>query len=135
MKTNKHLEFQFHPHLNQAYLSSFYQGDIRYAREMFTIFLEDGLATVAGLEKSLRHSDREAIARSAHKLRPALAMVGLTALSRQMDNLDAMIKEKDDLPAIERMARLCLKDIRQQAPLLRREVERMERALREEIME
>ncbi len=135
MKTNKHLEFQFHPNLNQAYLSCFYQGDIEYAREMFAIFLEDGLATATSLEQSLRRSDRRAVARAIHKLKPALAMVGLTIHARQMEELDVMIKQGEDLAAIGPKARQCVQGIQQQAPVLRREIERMAHVLRAEILD
>lgn len=135
MKTNKHKEFKFHPTLNQAYLSTFYEGDLQYACEMFRVFLDDGMATADGIEQSLRQSDREALVRSVHKLKPALAMVGLTALAQQMEVLETMIKRESSFQKIGSQMKNFLNRVYCKVPVLRQEVERMEAALKEEIME
>lgn len=74
-------EWAYHPDLDGAYLDEFYGGDLDYASTMFGEFLNAAPDLLAGVLGAL--DDMEQLQRAVHKIKPTLAMVGLTALHNQ----------------------------------------------------
>ena len=81
-----------HPELDGTYLNSFYGGDLDYASAIFGEFLKTGPDLLSGVELAL--DDPEALQRALHKLKPTLAMVGLTVLHSAAIEAEVLSKTK-----------------------------------------
>ncbi len=96
-------KWAYHPDLDSAYLDEFYGGDLDYAATIFGEFLNAAPELLAGVSGAL--DDMEQLQREVHKIKPTLAIVGLTALHNQAI-------------AVEQAAKLQTQDARDQASAL-----------------
>ncbi|MBV6645106.1 MAG: PAS domain S-box protein [Cyclobacteriaceae bacterium] len=98
-------EFEFSPELDTLYLEQFYNSDLGRAKLMFEIFLKVIEKEFDILERSLDSSDWETISTQSHKLKSNFQMVGLTALSQLLNQLEQVKHDyglRKKLPSIHK---------------------------------
>ncbi|MEA5460781.1 PAS domain S-box protein [Arcicella sp. LKC2W] len=79
--------------LDQLSLEQLYGEDKEYAAEMFQTFLNDVLPDIYQLQLHASNQDWEEISKEAHKLKPTLAMVGLTSMEPKIIEIEKIAKE------------------------------------------
>jgi HPt (histidine-containing phosphotransfer) domain-containing protein len=72
------------PDLDRSFLADVYGGDAAYASELFSVFLTAVLPPIRNLGALVARQDGPEVSRLAHKFRPTLRMVGLTALEDRL---------------------------------------------------
>lgn len=80
--------FRFDARLDGVYLTDFYEADWAHAADMFEIFLTTNSKELDLMPPLLESENWEGLAKIAHKLKPAFAMVGLSWLTEQMTFLE-----------------------------------------------
>ncbi len=72
------------PDLDRACLAELYGGDAAYATELFGLFLTAILPGLPHLGAAIDQENWTEVSRLAHKYKPTLRMVGLTALEEHL---------------------------------------------------
>lgn len=78
----KERKFQFSANLDSSYLNIIYGDDLEYAKEIFELFLQDTGKEMSKLVASMQASSHSTVYQIAHRIKPTLAMVGLTNASK-----------------------------------------------------
>ena len=117
--------FVFNASLNATYLADFYQGDLDYAAEMFDIFLQHSIPEFETLNTLLVVGELQRARKLAHKLKPTFAMVGLTDLEQQMQELENALLSTAPQKDLLAIYHSILKDLTNKKPLLSEDLKRM----------
>lgn len=79
--------------LDREYIDSLYGDDIEYKIDMFEIFLSQIDEEIEALEKAYEAQDFDQLAKISHKIKPGMAMVGLTDIQKTLNTLEKACKE------------------------------------------
>jgi PAS domain S-box-containing protein len=82
--------FDFGDALDNSYLQDFYGDDLDRVKLMFSIFLNNIATEMSTLQEQLDENDWLNFSRTAHKIKPNFAMVGLTEISELMQTLEGV---------------------------------------------
>ncbi|MCH2082275.1 MAG: ATP-binding protein [Saprospiraceae bacterium] len=118
--------FSFNAKLDLDYLEDCYEGDLDYASDMFSIFIEYTLPEVDHLEALIASKKYEEIRKAAHKMKPAFAMVGLTHITDHMAALEQTAKEKTEINTIELLFKEVKEELSIFIPILKQELKKMQ---------
>ncbi|MFT4679129.1 MAG: signal transduction histidine kinase/CheY-like chemotaxis protein [Flavobacteriales bacterium] len=88
-------EFVFDSILCNQILDDFYEGDIEYARDMFSIFLKNISDYMHQLATLTAGKDCETLASILHKIKPTFPMVGLSNHYKEVSLLEESTKKGD----------------------------------------
>lgn len=122
---NSVTRFRFNRALDHRYLDQIYQGDLHYAIEIFDTFLRYSLEEFQALPQALQQGDLGTLHNSAHKLKTAFPMVGLTGLVQTMNRLEKTALEGDPSVAGQ-ILQEALREVNTYLPLIRQELKRMQ---------
>jgi PAS domain S-box-containing protein len=92
--------YSFNPRLDVNYLIGLYENNIEYATGLFAIFLENIQQDWTEIKAIAEGDDYAALYQVVHKIKPNFSMVGLTWITRSMEQLEKCIKENRDLESI-----------------------------------
>ncbi len=122
--------FTFHPALDRVSLHRFYAGNLVYASDMFSLYVQQSPVEACVLESLLKAEDWEGLAFHLHKLRTSIAMVGLSQLAGKCLHLKQLIRQQADNPRLLRsLTEELLRDLHMQLPLIRDELSRMRQSM------
>lgn len=85
--------------IDRIYLRELYMGDRAYALEMFELFLEEGTPQVENLRRALNQEAWPEVRYYAHKIKPAMAMVGFPGVSLALEKLEMAAREENSSQA------------------------------------
>ena len=91
--------------LDREYLDSLYGGDAEYQIDMFEIFLSQVDEDTLALKSAFDSKDYEQVGKIAHKIKPGMAMVGLTDIQTILGALEKSSKEAIEPEIIEHYER------------------------------
>ena len=117
--------FCFNQALDLSYLDEFYEGDLEHAMDMFEIFLEYSLEEFKELPNHLERQDREAFRKLTHKLKPAMSMVGLTWITKQMQQLEKAADNNKSFEALGELLQIIQDEIEKFRPILEEDLEKL----------
>lgn len=117
--------FSFNQALDLSYLDEFYEGDLEHAMDMFEIFLEYSLEEFKQLPILLEQEDREAFRKLTHKLKPAMSMVGLTWITKQMQQLEKAAESNKSFEALGELLQIIQDEIEKFQPILEEDLEKL----------
>jgi CheY-like chemotaxis protein len=117
--------FSFNQALDLSYLDEFYEGDFEHAMDMFEIFLEYSLEEFKELPNHLENKDREAFRKLTHKLKPAMSMVGLTWITKQMQQLEKAADNNASFEALGELLQIIQDEIEKFRPILEEDLEKL----------
>ena len=117
--------FSFDTALDQQRLLELYGTDRTYRLEMFDLFLTDAVPELRQLPALCQNQDWTALAQKAHKLRPALNMVGLSRLEEKMKELEMQLQKGIQNDIIEVYCNDIVDGINQMIPILQRETHKL----------
>jgi HPt (histidine-containing phosphotransfer) domain-containing protein len=80
-----------------AYLDEAYADDAETAATVFQQYLEEIPSGLAQLHESYKNADVECFRRHIHKQKPGFSYVGLTDVTKTLDDLHEKCREKNDL--------------------------------------
>lgn len=108
--------------LNRACLNELYGDDKDYAADMFQTFLLEVVPDFDTLIELINNSDWESLAKAAHKLKPTLAMVGLTDLEKRMFDFEDKVRQSPEKENLLAIWKGIFEDIRQSLPIIQQEL-------------
>lgn len=108
--------------LNRACLTELYGEDKDYAADMFQTFLLEVVPDFSTLTEMINNSDWESLAKAVHKLKPTLAMVGLTELEKRMFDFEDKVKQSPEKEALLASWKDIFDDINQSLPIIQNEL-------------
>ncbi|RFS14298.1 PAS domain S-box protein [Emticicia sp. C21] len=111
--------------LNRACLNEMYGDDKEYAADMFHTFLDEVVPDFGTLQSLINGTDWENLAKAVHKLKPTLAMVGLTELEKRMLDFEENIKQAPEKDALLKTWKNIFEDINQSLPLIQNELAKL----------
>jgi HPt (histidine-containing phosphotransfer) domain-containing protein len=119
--------FEFHEELDVKYLNTLYENNISYAADLFEIFLKTVKDEMIKIQRLVTNRDWEQLKFQVHKLKPNFAMVGLTWISSNMQQLENTLNTNtipppEDVDALFRNISL---DLEKFYPIIGKEYERM----------
>jgi HPt (histidine-containing phosphotransfer) domain-containing protein len=117
--------FRFNRALDHEYLDQIYHGDLHYAIEIFDTFLHYSLEEFQALPQALQQGDLTALHNSAHKLKTAFSMVGLTGLASTLNRLEKATLELADPSLAGELLQTALQEMNDYLPLIKHELGRM----------
>ncbi|MBW8684922.1 ATP-binding protein [Chitinophaga rhizophila] len=119
--------FEFHHELDVKYLNTLYENNISYAADLFEIFLKTIREEVVKIRKLVENRDWEHLKFQVHKLKPNFAMVGLTWITSNMQQLENTLNSNKRIPPEEVDAVFAdiSKDLEKFYPIIEQEYERM----------
>ncbi len=117
--------FRFNHALDHEYLDQIYHGDLHYAIEIFDTFLNYSLREFQALPQCLHQGDLTTLHSSAHKLKTAFSMVGLTGLAGTLNRLEKAALETDDPSVAGEILQTALQEMNNYLPLIKKELGRM----------
>lgn len=115
----------FNEALDRQRLSELYGGDAAYASEMFSMFLTDIVPDIRKLPSICETKDWTHLASAAHKLKPTLAMVGLSELEEKMRRLENSARQDKDVDLIEEYCHDFMIEIDKVLPILETELQKL----------
>ncbi|GAB3741142.1 PAS domain S-box protein [Spirosoma lituiforme] len=115
----------FNEALDRQRLSELYGGDVAYASEMFAMFLTDIVPDIRKLPGICETKDWPNLASAAHKLKPTLAMVGLSELEEKMRQLENSARQDKDVNLIEEYCHDFMIEIDKVLPILETELQKL----------
>lgn len=111
--------------LDRERLSELYGGDAAYASEMFSMFLTDIVPDIRKLPSICETKDWSNLASAAHKLKPTLAMVGLSDLEEKMRQLENSARQDADMDLIEEYCHDFMIEMDKVLPILQTELQKL----------
>ena len=114
--------------LDHKRLSEIYGADRGYPLEMFDLFLTDVVPEILQLPDLCREQDWPALARKAHKLKPALGMVGLSWLEDKMGEMEKKIQQGAKKEELDIYCADIISGINQMLPVLQKETQKLSQA-------
>ncbi|MBA4852680.1 PAS domain S-box protein [Emticicia sp. BO119] len=111
--------------LNRACLNEMYGEDKEYAADMFQTFLSEVVPDFGTLKELISGQDWENLAKAVHKLKPTLAMVGLTDLEKRMLDFEESIKQGPEKEALLATWKDIFNDINQSLPIIQSELAKL----------
>lgn len=108
--------------LNRACLTELYGEDKDYAADMFQTFLLEVVPDFGTLTEMINNSDWESLAKAVHKLKPTLAMVGLTELEKRMFDFEDKVRQSPEKGALLASWKDIFDDINQSLPIIQNEL-------------
>lgn len=111
--------------LNRACLNELYGDDKDYASDMFQTFLSEVVPDFGTLKELIRGEEWESLAKAVHKLKPTLAMVGLTELEKRMLDFEETIKQAPEKEALLAIWKNIFSDINQSLPIIQNELAKL----------
>ncbi|HSN08468.1 MAG TPA: Hpt domain-containing protein [Hanamia sp.] len=117
--------FSFDPRLDSAFLQSMYEGDVEYAREIFSMFVEMAPDLVKDIDESFALGTVEPLRLHVHKLKPAFSFVGLTKLAKIAEALEERCKETSDIIDIKDLYNELKNNYTLSFPIIEKEMERL----------
>jgi signal transduction histidine kinase/DNA-binding response OmpR family regulator len=119
--------FEFHSELDVKYLNALYENNISYAADLFEIFLRTIKDEVVKIRKMVEERDWEQLRFQVHKLKPNFAMVGLTWITSQMQQLENTLNNNAHISPEEVDAVFAgiSRDLEKFYPIIAEEYERM----------
>lgn len=119
--------FEFHDELDVKYLNTLYENNISYAADLFEIFLKTVKDEMIKIKKLVTDRDWEQLKFQVHKLKPNFAMVGLTWISSNMQQLENTLNNNTIPPLedVDTLFRDISLDLEKFYPIIEKEYERM----------
>lgn len=108
--------------LNRACLNELYGDDKDYAADMFQTFLLEVVPDFATLKELISSGDWESLAKVVHKLKPTLAMVGLTELEKRMFDFEDKVRQVHEKEPLLAEWKDIFDDINQSLPIIQNEL-------------
>ena len=121
--------FTFHHSLDGYSLDRYYAGNLAYASDMFSFYVQHHPSQVMLLRSLLHAEDWEGMAFQLHKLGPSIAMVGLSGLAEESLRLKKLIRQQADARLLNTLTETFLEDLQTQLPLIQGELSRMRQAM------
>ena len=116
----------YHPQLDTSYLNTTYGNDWEYAADMFVTFRTDILPNFEKLIPLLNEEKWEQLYKVAHKVKPSLMMVGLTALHDEVKEIELIAKTSPDKEKLQSMISKMLTNLEKMVPILNQQIEFLE---------
>ncbi|SOD94724.1 PAS domain-containing hybrid sensor histidine kinase/response regulator [Spirosoma fluviale] len=113
----------FNKALDRKRLSDLYGTDAAYASEMFSLFLSDVVPDIRTLPHLCTTQDWAVLANAAHRLKPTLAMVGLSTLEEKMRQLEKRARQDADKSGLEVDCRTFVDELDKMLPILETELQ------------
>lgn len=113
----------FHKALDRKRLSDLYGTDAAYASEMFSLFLTDVVPDIRTLPGLCAAQNWPVLANATHRLKPTLAMVGLSALEEEMKQLDKRARQDEDKSRLEADCHTFVDELDKMIPILETELQ------------
>lgn len=125
-------DFKFDEQLDVVYLNKLYAGNCSYAMSLFEVFLECMEADWEEIDDALSREDWVSLKNLVHKVKPNFSMVGLTWLTRMMQELYDTLKQEDysSVPATFQLVR---QEYDQFMPVVKAEYRRMQQFVGQEV--
>jgi signal transduction histidine kinase/DNA-binding response OmpR family regulator len=119
--------FEFHEELDVKYLNTLYENNISYAADLFEIFLKTVKEEMVKIKKLVVNRDWELLKFQVHKLKPNFAMVGLTWISNNMQQLENTLNTNTIPPPedVDALFSNISMDLEKFYPIIEKEYERM----------
>jgi signal transduction histidine kinase/CheY-like chemotaxis protein/HPt (histidine-containing phosphotransfer) domain-containing protein len=117
--------FEFHEELDVKYLNTLYENNISYAADLFEIFLRTVKDEMVKIQKLVTDKDWEQLKFQVHKLKPNFAMVGLTWISNNMQELENTLNTNKIPENVEVLFKNISLDLEKFYPIIEKEYERM----------
>ncbi|RYU96867.1 PAS domain-containing hybrid sensor histidine kinase/response regulator [Emticicia agri] len=111
--------------LNRACLTEMYGNDKEYAADMFQTFLTEVVPDFGTLQGAITNEDWENLAKAVHKLKPTLAMVGLTELEKRMLDFEEKVRITPDKENLLNIWKDIFADINQSLPIIKNELAKL----------
>ena len=111
--------------LNRAALNELYGDDKEYAADMFQTFLTEVVPDFGTIQALINSEDWEELAKAVHKLKPTLAMVGLTELEKRMLNFEETIKQAQEKEELLVTWKDIFEDINQSLSIIQNELAKL----------
>lgn len=111
--------------LNRACLNEMYGDDKEYAADMFHTFLTEVVPDFGTLQSLINGSDWDSLSKAVHKLKPTLAMVGLTELEKRMLDFEENIKQAPEKDDLLKTWKNIFDDINQSLPIIQNELAKL----------
>lgn len=124
--------FEFDERLDRVYLQKLYSGNCSYAQSLFEVFLECMESDWTDLQASLKARDWQQLKNLVHKVKPNFSMVGLTAITGEMQDIYDKLKEGDNEASIPLLESVQAK-MDEYMPLVKNELARMREFLAQEV--
>lgn len=121
--------FEFSEQLDTNSLNIFYDTDIEHACEMFETFLESVLPEFTDLYTYAETKNYEKLYKIAHKLKPTVAMVGLTWIEPMLFTIEQACRDKktDSEQTIKQNIQNINQEINTFQPILQKEYKRLKK--------
>ncbi len=116
--------FQFDDALDTPYLNNLYADNLKYAENLFRIFLEEIDTDIEELSQDLALKDWKKLRELGHKIKPNFSMVGLTQIAQKIQKGNDQIKAKEYHLAIDLFTQI-KKEVAEFLPLIRNEHRRL----------
>jgi signal transduction histidine kinase/CheY-like chemotaxis protein len=119
--------FEFHEELDVKYLNTLYENNISYASDLFEIFLRTVNDEMVKIQKLVTDRQWEQLKFQVHKLKPNFAMVGLTWISNNMQQLENTLNANTIPPPedVDALFSGISRDLEKFYPIIEKEYERM----------
>jgi PAS domain S-box-containing protein len=119
--------FKFNEQLDSSFLDIFYEDDMNHAHEMFDTFLNDVLPDFPMLQNLFDAEKWEDVQKLSHKLKPTVAMVGLTWLEPLLLLIEQATRKHpvDNLHNIAQAIEKVNHDLQTYTPILQTEWQRL----------
>lgn len=111
--------------LNRACLNELYGDDKEYAADMFQTFLLEVIPDFSTLKDLINNGHWDTLAKVVHKLKPTLAMVGLTELEKEMLDFEEKIGVSPDKEVLGLIWNDIFADITQCIPIIESELAKL----------
>lgn len=111
--------------LDQKRLSELYGTDAAYAADMFATFLTDIVPDIFTLPAICQEQDWLALANVAHKLKPALGMVGLSELEGKMRQIEKRAQQTSDRQLVKMYCSEVVDELTTMIPVLESELKKL----------
>lgn len=113
----------FNDLLDKKRLFELYGEDKEYAADMFQAFMNDVLPDFQQFEQLIEQQDWNGLGVHAHKLKPALGMVGLSKLEEQMNEIEKLSKTNKNTDILQSQWKEFRLNLEQILPVLKEELE------------
>lgn len=87
------MSFVFNAQLDGEYLSSLYENNLRYAADLFAVFVKNIQSDMEAALAYFDHQQWEQLKMQVHKIKPNFSMVGLPQLSQLVQQVELLLKQ------------------------------------------
>lgn len=87
------MSFVFNAQLDGEYLSSLYENNLRYAADLFAVFVKNIQSDMETALAYFDHQQWEQLKMQVHKIKPNFSMVGLPQLSQLVQQVELLLKQ------------------------------------------